>query len=439
MEQLHFITKLLDIKDPNIQILDIINKDTHKEIIAKLDYDAPSCPECGNQLKKYDFQKPSKIPYLETTGMPTRILLRKRRKRRFKCYHCSKMMVAETSIVKKNHQIPRIINQKIAQKLIEKNSMTDIAHQLSISTSTVIRKLNDFHFKHDFSRLPEIMSWDVETVRGVTVSIGRWKMSFIAQDFEKLDIITVLEGRTQAVIRDHFLKYDRAVRCQVKIITMDMFSPYYDLAKQLRFQISRLRLKQSPNAKIVLDCFHIVQHLSRAMSRVRVQIMNQFHRKSHEYKAIKRYWKLIQQDSRKLSDKRFYRPTFRMHLTNKEILNKLLSYSKDLKHHYQLYQLLLFHFQNKEPEKFFGLIEDNLKQVHPIFQTVFKTFLKDKEKIINALQLHYSNAKLEATNNLIKLIKRNAFGFRNFENFKKRIFIALNIKKERTKFVLSRA
>ncbi len=87
------------------------------------------------------------------------------------------------------------------------------------------------------------------------------------------------------------------------------------------------------------------------MSRVRVQIMNQFDRKSHEYskmkqelnnlifefksiynnnlepmlyyfkfnllyKAIKRYWKLIQQDSRKLSDKRFYRPTFRLHLTS---------------------------------------------------------------------------------------------------------------------------
>ena len=142
------------------------------------------------------------------------------------------------------------------------------------------------------------------------------------------------------------------------------------------------------------------------MSRVRVQIMNQFERKSHEYKAIKRYWKLIQQDSRKLSDKWFYRSTF--------------------------------HFQNKEPEKFFGLIEDNLKQVHPPFQTVFESFLKDKDKIINALQLPYSNAKLEATNNLIKVIKRNAFGFRNLENFKKRILIALNIKKERTKLVLSR-
>ena len=69
-------------------------------------------------------------------------------------------------------------------------------------------------------------------------------MSFIAQDFDQLNIITILDGRTQAIIRNHFLRYNRAVRCQVKIITMDMFSPYYDLAKQLRFRISRLRLKQ---------------------------------------------------------------------------------------------------------------------------------------------------------------------------------------------------
>ncbi|MDT6131156.1 ISL3 family transposase, partial [Streptococcus pneumoniae] len=72
--------------------------------------------------------------------------------------------------------------------------------------------LNDFHFKHDFSCLPEIMSWD-------EYAFTNRKMSFIAQDFNNLNIITVLEGRTQAVIRDHFLKYDRAVRCRVKIIT----------------------------------------------------------------------------------------------------------------------------------------------------------------------------------------------------------------------------
>ena len=117
--------------------------------------------------------------------------------------------------------------------------------------------------------------------------------------------------------------------------------------------------------------------------------MNHFDRKSHEYKALKRYWKLIQQDSRKLSDKRFYRPTFRSHLTNKEVLEKLLSYSQELRQHYDLYQLLHFHFQEKQANHFFDLIEEAISCVNPIFQTVFKTFLKDKDKIMNALELLY--------------------------------------------------
>ena len=417
MEQFNFITNLLGIKDKNIIILDYLDSGTHKEIIAKLDYPAPMCPHCQGQMAKYDFQKESKIPYLECAGYKTLIRLRKRR---FRCKTCSKMAVAETSLVKKNHQIATIVNQKIAQKLIEKVPMTVIAESLAVSTSTVIRKLKEFKFKSDLNYLPEHMNWD-------EYGFKKGKMSFIAQDFDSRKIVAILDGRTQATIRNHFLRYSRQVRNRVKVITMDMFSPYYDIARKL-----------FPNAKIVLDRFHIVQHLSRAMNRLRIQIMNQSDRRSHEYKALKRYWKLILQDSRKLSDKRFYRPTFRSHLTNKEILEKLLSYSQELRNHYDLYQLVLFHFQEKQADYFFDLIEETISSVNPIFQTVFKTFLKDKDKIMNALELPYSNAKLEATNNLIKVIKRNAFGFRNFDNFKTRILIALNIKKERTNLVLSK-
>ena len=417
MEQLNFITNILGIKDKNIIILDYLDAGTHKEIIAKLDYPAPKCLDCQGQMAKYDFQKESKIPYLECAGYKTLIRLRKRR---FRCKVCGKMAVAETSLVKKNHQISTIVNQKITQKLIEKVPMTAIAESLSISTSTVIRKLKEFEFKSDLNHLPEHMSWD-------EYSFKKGKMSFIAQDYDTRKIVAILDGRTQATIRNHFLRYSRETRSRVRVITMDMFSPYYDIARKL-----------FPNAKIVLDRFHIVQHLSRAMNRVRIQIMNQFDRKSHEYKALKRYWKLIQQDSYTLSRKRFYRPTFRAHLTNKEILEKLLSYSQDLRDHYELYQLLLFHFQEKHADYFFELITESISAANPIFQTIFRSFLRDQDKIINALELPYSNAKLEATNNLIKVIKRNAFGFRNFENFKTRILIALNIKKERTKLVLSR-
>ena len=182
-------------------------------------------------MAKYDFQKESKIPYLECAGYKTLIRLKKRR---FRCKVCGKMAVAETSLVKKNHQITSIVKQKIAQKLIEKVPMTAIAECLAVSTSTVIRTLKEFKFKIDINFLPEHMSWD-------EYSFKKGKMSFIAQDFDSRNILAILDRRTQVTIRNHFLRYPRQVRSRVKVITMDMFSPYYDWAKQLRFQISRFR------------------------------------------------------------------------------------------------------------------------------------------------------------------------------------------------------
>ena len=336
MEQLNLITNFLRIKDKNITITDEYDMGTHLELHGHLDYTAPKWPKCKGQMAKYDYQKTSKIPYLETAGYPLLIRLRKRR---FKCKDGGKMAVAETPLVKKNHQISNLVRQKVIQLLTEKVSLTDIAKRLRVSTSTVYRKLDQFTFKKHYDKLPAVMSWD-------EFGFKKGELAFVAQNYETNELITILDNRRQTTIRNYFLKYPLKVRQQVQFITMDMSGAYILLAKKL-----------FPNAKIVLDRFHIVQHLSRAMNRVRIQIMNQFDRKSQEHRALKRYWKLIQQDSRKLSDKRFYRPMFRMHLTNKEILEKLLSYSDELRQYYELYQFLLFHFQEKNSDHFFSLIE----------------------------------------------------------------------------------
>ena len=122
----------------------------------------------------------------------------------------------------------------------------------------------------------------------------------------------------------------------------------------------------------------------------------------------------------------------------REVIEKTLVFSEELTDYYTLYQLLLFHFQEKRVDEFFELIEENRSKVNHYFQTVFRTFLRHKQYIKNALETDYSNAKLEATNKLIKDTKRLGFGFRNFINFKKRVFITLNIHKKRTYPVLSR-
>ena len=308
-------TELIGIKDPNIIISLVFEKDTYIEVQATLDYPAPSCPHCQGKMIKYDFQKPSKIPLLEQAGTPTLLRLKKRR---FQCKSCRRVTVAKTSIVEKNCQ-------------------------------------------------------------------------------------------------------------KVQFITMDMSGAYIPLARRL-----------FPNAEIIIDRFHIIQHLGRAFLKTRIAIMNQFDKKSLPYRALKNHWRLFQKDSRKLSCKSFHSKTFGQTLSPHEVVKKTLNFSEELANYYNLYQLLLFHFQEKRVDEFFELIEENISKVNHYFKTVFRTFLRHKPYIKNALETHYSNAKLEGTNKLIKDIKRLGFGFRNFINFRKRVFITLNIKKEKTYQVLSR-
>ncbi|HEM5202744.1 TPA: transposase [Streptococcus suis] len=434
MEQLYHTTELIGIKDKNIKILFILKHQTHLEIRAKLDYDSPGCPHCQGKCIKYDFQKSSKIPILDCQGFPTLLLLKKRR---FQCKSCQKVTVAETTLVKKNCQISQPIWEKVTQLHTENMTNIAIARRLHISVSVVQRKLAQFQFEHDFTKLPKVLSWD-------EFSRNKGKLAFIAQDFETRRIVTILENNRQATIKNYFYKYPRAVRETVKVVTMLCLAPttnwlapslsnFYAQAETVYSQTVSL-----PKAKIVLDRFHIIQHLSRAMMTTRIDIMKTFDTRSLPYRSMKNHWRILQKDSRKLSRNRFYSRTFGQTVTPREVVQKTLDFSNELKFYYELYQILLFHFQEMNSKYFFELLEDNLDLVNPAFKTVFKTFLKYKTYITNAMELPYSNAKLEATNKLIKDIKRQAFGFRNFTNFKTKIYIALNIKNERTNFVLSR-
>ncbi|HHF7011839.1 ISL3 family transposase [Streptococcus mutans] len=411
-------TELIGIKDPNIIIFLVFETDTHIESQAKRDYPEPSCPHCQGKMIKYDFQRPSKIPLLEQAGTPTLLRLKKRR---FQCKGCKRVMVAETSIVEKNCQISNLVRQKVAQRLTEKVSLTDIARRLRVSTSTVYRKLDQFTFKEHYDRLPRVMFWD-------EVGFKKGELAFVAQNYETNELITILDNRRQTTIRNYFLKYPLKVRQEVRFITMDMSGAYISMARKL-----------FPNAKIVLDRFHIIQHLGRAFLKTRIAIMNQFDKKPLPYRALKNHWRLFQKDSRKLSLNSFYSKTFRQTLSPHEVVEKTLDFSEELTDYYTLYQLLLFHFQEKRAEEFFELIEENMSKVNHYFQTIFRTFLKHKQYIKNALETDYSNAKLETTNKLIKDIKRLGFGFRNFLNFRKRVFITLNIQKKKTIPVLSKS
>ena len=59
----------------------------------------------------------------------------------------------------------------------------------------------------------------------------------------------------------------------------------------------------------------------------------------------------------------------------------------------------------------------------PAFKELYQKVKRHKEHILNAIRLGMSNARIEETNNKIKLIVRKAYGFRNIQNMLDMVYL----------------
>ena len=62
------------------------------------------------------------------------------------------------------------------------------------------------------------------------------------------------------------------------------------------------------------------------------------------------------------------------------------------------------------------------------FRSVLKTFKDWENEILEGLTRTFSNGFTEGMNNKIKVLKRIAFGFKNFERFRARILFLTSVK-----------
>ncbi|SOB46936.1 transposase (fragment) [Lactococcus piscium] len=106
------------------------------------------------------------------------------------------------------------------------------------------------------------------------------------------------------------------------------------------------------------------------------------------------------------------------------MVEQLINYDSVLYEAWQVLQVAMGHFRNKDSDAFFNLIDGLDTRILPDpFIKKYQFLLRKRPFIELALKLPYSNGCLEGMNNKIKAIKRCAFGFRTFRNFKKRILL----------------
>ncbi len=109
-----------------------------------------------------------------------------------------------------------------------------------------------------------------------------------------------------------------------------------------------------------------------------------------------------------------------------DIVMYLIKLDKEFENTYYLYQDLIRSIRTRNPETFYESVESANEEISDYMKTSLKTFKEHKEYISNSMKYEYSNGRIEGTNNLIKVIKRIAFGYRSFIKFKIRILLISN-------------
>ena len=414
MSNQNYIIEMLELKDSNIffkenfYFNEIIKGITHKIFEGYLSYEPCFCPKCGvifdEKFEKHGFIT-SDIVIPDVVGFKTILRLHKQR---YLCKHCNKAFTLTSNITDYGCFISNITKHKIAIDLTKKRSEKDIASDNRVSSNTVERVMDSFYesqklYKHF---LPEVLSFD--EFKSVKSADGA--MSFHMCNGITGQTIDIIEDRRLDNLIKYFFYYDYKSRSRVKFITIDMYSPYVSLIK-----------KMFPNAKIIIDKFHLTQLISKSLNKTRIRVMNK-DKKNH--RKLKRYWRLILKNKDELNFSKWQKYTcFDSLMTQSDVVNYLINTDEELKQTYLLYQDILYSFKKKDFNKLKQVLNNISPKISNYMKTSIKTLIEFLPYIKNTFENTYHNGFIEGNNNFIKVIKRIAFGFRSFRRFKARIMI----------------
>ena len=425
MSQDYYILKTLNMKDENIHFYkEFVTEENIKGkrcLIYKayLTYIPECCPKCGtvydNKIEKHGF-KNSLIKIPTVSKLTTYLSLDKQR---YKCNHCHRTFTCTTDIVNYGCNISNNTRHSIAVDLMKKRSEKDIAIDNNVSSNTVERIIDSYYeldnkvYKHT---LPEVLSFD--EFKSVKSADGA--MSFQMCNGKNGKIIDIVEDRKLNNLMKYFSRYSRDSRMNVKIIVIDMYTPYISLIKMM-----------FPNALIVIDKFHLVELISRSLNKTRIKLMKN---NKDNYNKLKRYWKNILKPRFELNCSKWKKyPCFKSLTTEQDIVDYLVSLDSQFEETYQIYQDLLYAFQNND----LTVLETTLNKKYDNISEYMKTSLKTIKGYINYIKntftTGYHNGYVEGNNNFIKVLKRIAFGFRSFTRFKARIMICKGLIKPKEK------
>lgn len=412
---------LLGLNQKKVKIIDIDEINGIIEVTVENRHKKVRCPKCNKFTSSvHSKNKPIRSKYLKSCEQRTVLIINKKR---YHCYNCGNIFTENLGINTEKGNISKLLLIKIRKDLLKYNeSFKSIAKECNVSSQTVInelKKINDMIPKQVVN-LPMVISFDefkADTKEG--------KYAFVLNDPIHKNVLDILPSRKKEYLINYFQHCKN--RYSVQFVISDMYEPYL-LVTKIMF----------PKAQYVVDRFHYITYIMDALDNIRIRLQKSYDFKSKEYKILKNkknvslirrysndidWWVLVKR----------YRNGHLVDVLPSELLENILSISPDLKVGYRLKEEFLDIVNHATYET---VDEQLTKWISKCITSEIAEFIEAagtisrwQKYIVNSfIDSRYSNGFTEGINNKIKVIKRNAFGYKNFKLLRARILYIFNQK-----------
>ncbi len=401
------LTELLDLSD-----VKVISHRLHAEIgiilLTESKKSYGTCPKCGTISHKLhqthrhiikDLPFGEKSVYLEIN------------RRQFKCEKCRKPFSEDLDFVRKKRTYTKRLAHQIIQEVLE-NDIHSVASKGIVTTEEIERMLKDASEELLDSKPLNLKRLGIDEIALIK---GKGNYCAVLVDLDTSKLLVILSDRTQEVIKKTLIEWGTEVLEQIEEVSIDLWKGYKTLVTEL-----------IPKAQVVADRFHVMVQINKELDTQRKQEkrnVEQLIKKAktssqkaeYEKKLVginKSKYVLLKNES-DLNDEQ------KTKLIQVKEVSSILKVMHELKEKIRT----IFNKTNHWYTAVFklGIWLSKAKQYFPNSNnTVIRWF----DEIIAYFDNRTTSGSVEGINNKLKLIKRSAYGFRNFENFRVRCLLS---------------
>jgi transposase len=384
-----FIRKLLRLKAHRVTEVEMGESATIVRI-ERLGQRMLQCGVCGQRCRK-GHGRPRRERRWRDLSMRDRQLILYYRPRRVNCPRCG-VRVERFPWADSWSRVTRALARAVALLARQLSGMETARHyQLNWKTvAHVIRQAVAYGLDHRQRRPLHILGIDEVSRRK-----GHHYLT-VVYDLERHTLLWAGPDRTTETLATFFRQMGPR-RCRgIQIVCLDMWAAYLRAVRE-----------HAPQAQILFDRFHLVQHLNRALDLVR------------RHQASR--WTGLQKVAIKRTRFLLLKNPWNLTTDEKERLSRLVRWNLPIVRAYYLKEAFQMFWDYRQPSRAQAHLRRWMHSAMRSRLTPFKDFVRllraHLQGILAWTRTRVSNGAVEGMNNKIKLVSHRSFGFRDARNF----------------------